>query len=179
MDDPGLVFAAQRGDARAFTSLARAHERSLHATACAILGAGPDAADAVQDTLVTAWRKLPSLRDPNAFGGWLTKILVNRCRATLRSRKRTVLAEDPSTLVDATVYDFAGREDALDLFGAIRQLEPAHREVVALRYFKDMTVDQIAATLGCPAGTVKSRVNRALARLHAILGQPNGTEVPR
>jgi RNA polymerase sigma-70 factor (ECF subfamily) len=165
MDEIGAVQAAQRGDSNRYTMLVRSHERSLHATAAAILGAGPDAADAVQDTLITAWRKLPGLRNPAVFGAWLSKILVNRCRQTLRTRSWQITSPDPASLVDPGTYDVLGAEAALDLFAAIRDLEPPHREVIALRYYRDMTIDQIAKTLGCPAGTVKSRINRALAKL--------------
>lgn len=179
MDDTGAVQAAQRGDSDQYTVLVRAHERSLHATAAAILGAGPDAADAVQDTLITAWRKLPGLKNPAAFGGWLSKILVNRCRQTLRARSWQITSQDPASLVDPKTYDVLGAESTLDLFAAVRELEPSHREVIALRYYRDMTIDQIAKTLGCPAGTVKSRINRALSKLGSALGETYEEEVAR
>lgn len=177
-DETGLVIAARRGDARAFTTLVRRHERSLHATACAILGVGWDASDAVQETLATAWARLPRLREPAAFGAWLTRILVNRCTSTLRSRRKEVLIADPDE-PRQTAYDIAGPETALELAAAVGSLDPLHREVVALRYFRDMKVDQIAEVLGCPAGTVKSRLSRAIAQLGAILGDDARTEVSR
>ena len=99
MDETELVIAARRGDVRAFTTLVRTHERSMHATACSILGAGWDASDAVQETFETAWTKLRSLREPATFRAWLTRILVNRCNSTLRKRHGEVLAADPPTPV--------------------------------------------------------------------------------
>jgi RNA polymerase sigma-70 factor (ECF subfamily) len=179
MDETDLVVAAQRGDERAFTTLVRHHERSLHATACAILGAGWDASDAVQGALVTAWTKLPTLREPAAFGAWITRVLVNRCNTTLRSRRNEILIADPEEPAQPNAYDILGPEGRLDLVAAVRALDSEQREVVALRYFRDLKIDEIAQILGCPVGTVKSRINRSLARLGATLGEDTRAEVSR
>jgi len=179
MDEIELVVAARGGDARAFTTLVRRHERSLHATACAVLGTNWDATDAVQDALVIAWTKLRSLREPAAFPVWLTRVLVNRCNAILRDRKREVLmdGDDVPDPAEPAAYDLVGPEDTLDLIAALRTLDRDHREVVALRYFRDLKIDEIAEILGCPSGTVKSRLNRSLAKLSAALGDERRTEV--
>jgi RNA polymerase sigma-70 factor (ECF subfamily) len=66
----------------------------------------------------------------------------------------------------------------MDLMRAVQALTPDHREVIALRYFRDLKIADIAEVLGCPAGTVKSRINRALGALHASLDVTD-TEVPR
>jgi RNA polymerase sigma-70 factor (ECF subfamily) len=179
MDETDLVVAAQRGDARAFTTLVRHHERSLHAMACAILGVGWDASDAVQGALVTAWTKLPTLREPAAFGAWITRILVNRCNTTLRSRRNEILTADPAEPAQPSAYEIPGPEARLDLVAAVCALDPEQRQVVALRYFRDLKVDEIAEILGCPVGTVKSRINRSIARLGSLLGEGTRTEVSR
>ena len=70
-----------------------------------------------------------------------------------------------------------GTEAQLDLFRVVRELDDDHRVVVALRYFNDLKVDDIAAVLDIPAGTVKSRINRALARLAQQLGRATRLEV--
>jgi RNA polymerase sigma factor (sigma-70 family) len=179
VDEIELVKAARGGDAAAFTTLVRRHERSLHATACAILGAGWDASDAVQDTLLTAWTKLRSLREPAAFGAWLTRILVNRCTASFRrgSRRREVVYAEVPEPAGSDAYEIVGPEATLDLIAALRSLEREQREVLALRYFRDLKIDEIAEVLGCPAGTVKSRINRALGRLGTLLSDEERTEV--
>ena len=178
MDETELVIAARRGDARAFTTLVRTHERSLHATACSILGAGWDASDAVQDTFETAWTKLKSLREPTAFSAWLTRILVNRCNSALRKRHGEVLIADPLEPMLSPAYDVVAPEATLDLLAALGRLDREHREVVALRYFRDLKIDEIAELLGCPAGTVKSRINRALTKLGSAMCDEERTEVP-
>jgi len=177
MDETELVVAARGGDVRAFTTLVRRHERSLHATACSILGAGWDASDAVQDTFVTAWTKLGTLKEPAAFPAWLTRILVNRCHSVLRKRHGEILAADPPEPTLSEAYDVVGPEASLDLLAALNALDREHREVVALRYFCDLKVDEIADLLGCPSGTVKSRISRALAKLGSALCDESRMEV--
>jgi len=176
MDDRELVERARRGDAHAFTTLVRRHERSLYATAYAITRSQWDASDAVQDALAEAYAKLHTLRDPARFGAWVSRIVINRCNTQLRKRARVVPVEEPP---EPEAFVWSGPEDGLDLMNAIRLLGPDHREVVALRYFRDLKVTEIAHVLGCPVGTVKSRLNRALAALHAQLGETVGQEVPR
>ena len=94
--DPERVALARSGDAAAFEALVEARVGSMVRTAMAILGREDEARDAVQDTLVTAWRELASLRDPAAFDAWLTRILVNRCRRGLRTFGLTRMREIPA-----------------------------------------------------------------------------------
>lgn len=174
MDDHDLVERARRGDDRAFALLVRRHERSLYATAYAITRSQWDAADAVQDALADAHAKLASLREPAKFGAWVSRILVNRCNSSLRNRGRVLPMEE---LPESAAFTWHGPEDGMDLMDAIRTLSPDHREMIALRYFRDLKVDEIAGILGCPAGTVKSRINRALGALRAALARPLIEEV--
>ena len=179
MDDEQLVEAARRGDARAYAALVRAHQRSLYCTAYSILRSSWDASDAVQDALLQGWARVDTLRDSARFRPWLVRILVNTCFDALTARHRTVpVGEAPQEDARrAEAHEFVGTEAQLDLFHAIRGLEDEHRIVIALRFFNDLKVDDIAAVLGVPSGTVKSRRNRALARLAQSLGRPTRLEV--
>lgn len=176
MEEYELVRRAQAGDARAFTTLVRHHERSLYATAYAITRSQWDAADAVQDALADAYASVRSLRDPDRFGAWVSRIVVNECNTLLRKRVRVLPVEGPPE-PQAFVWD--GPEDGMDLMRAVQGLSPDHREVVALRYFRDMKLGEIAEVLGCPTGTVKSRLNRALASLEAAMRPRTEEEVSR
>ena len=189
MDDKQLVEAARRGSDRAFAVLVRTHERSLYCTAYSILGSSWDANDAVQDTFLEAYARIDTLRDAGSFRPWLGRILVNGCYDALGRRRRLVpVGESPpapaeirgdrpgSTAVEEA-HTFIGTEAQLDLFHALRALDEDHRTVLALRYFLDLKVDDIAAALDVPAGTVKSRINRALSRLAESLGRRSPLEV--
>src|SRR3954466_3760392 len=85
--DGGLVERARAGDADAFDELARSRIDAVYRTALAILGSPADARDATQETLVSMWRGLPSLRSVDAFDGWLHRITVNSSKMALRRRK--------------------------------------------------------------------------------------------
>jgi RNA polymerase sigma factor (sigma-70 family) len=182
VDDHLLVQQARRGNDRAFAVLVRAHQRSLYCTAYAILGSSWDASDVVQDAFLEAYAKLETLRDPARFKPWLLRILVHACYDTIGMRGRVVAMEDVPEAREgrggaAEAHTFLGREAQLDLLQAIKGLEEDHRVVIALRYFHDLKVDDIAAVLDVPAGTVKSRINRALARLSETLGRRAQLEV--
>ena len=116
-----------------------------------------------------------TLRDPARFEPWFDRILVNTCRDRLRSTRRQ--ATDISAEVAIAAGDEYGR--ALDrdiLADAIAGLSPDHQVVVALRYYRDLPVDEIAGRLGIPAGTVQSRLHYALKRLHAAIDAPTARE---
>jgi RNA polymerase sigma factor, sigma-70 family len=133
-----------------------------------MMGNRADAEDATHDAALTAWRHLGELRDPAKFEAWFGRIVVNACRDRLRSRRRMPLhvALDPELSSPDPNSGFA-RRDALA--GAIRSLSADHREVVVLRFFADLTVEQIAARTGVGAGTVKSRLHYALRDLRAAV----------
>ncbi|MBE0417089.1 MAG: RNA polymerase sigma factor [Coriobacteriia bacterium] len=173
MDDMMLVQSAQKGNERAFAALVRRNERRLYSTAYSILGSSWDASDACQDAFLEAWAKIGTLRDPSSFRPWMARIVVNKCRAAHRKTRRLVVVEE---VPEREAHEFIGPESAIDLADAVRSLDEDHRMVIALRYFSDLKVEDIAGILGVPAGTVKSRINRALRRLKESLGAES-TEV--
>ncbi len=88
-----LVEQARRGDRAAYEAIVRREVETVYRTARAILGNDADAADATQEALIGAWRRLSSLRDPDRFDAWLGRITVNACRMALRRRRPAVLVE--------------------------------------------------------------------------------------
>ena len=174
--DPEGIERARHGDASAFDTLVEARVGPMTRTAMAILGREDEARDAVQDALVTAWRELVSLRDPASFDAWLTRILVNRCRRGLRRiglrRVReiqvdAVLTTDEPVTADHTVT--VGDRQALER--AFDRLSVDERTLLVLHHLDGRSVASIAAVLGVPVGTAKSRLfaarralDRALAR---------------
>jgi len=153
---------------QAFSRLADQHLDAAYRLARAILRDSTDAQDATHDAFEHAWRKWSTLRDPARFQPWFDRILVNTCRDRLRSARRQ--PTDISGEVAISSGDPYGQAHERDAMGAaIATLSPDHRVVVALRYYLDLPMDEIASRLGIPAGTVQSRLHYALKRLHVAL----------
>ena len=182
MDQRELVERARRGDHDAFTVLLDASLRRLDGAARLIVRDPDLARDAVQDALIRAWRDLPGLRDPDRFDAWLHRLTVNACLDQLRRRRRRPIEVD-ITPIDVpagrdTVGDLA---DRMQLDQALARLEPGQRAVVVLHYFLGMPLPEVAATLGIPTGTAKSRLHYSLARMRvSVAGEdaPDPDRVP-
>ena len=171
-----VAHPADRADA--FRRLAEGHLDKGYRLARAILGEPADAEDAVHDAYILAWRQWSTLRDPSRFERWFDRILINTCRNRLRRRGRLRIEDISTELQLAEPGDrYSDANDREEVGRALAHLDPDHRIVVALRFFADLTVDDIAARVGVPAGTVKSRLHVALRRLHAALGLPGEPEV--
>ncbi|MDI3317674.1 MAG: sigma-70 family RNA polymerase sigma factor [Bacillota bacterium] len=154
-----LVRRAQQGDADAFEALVREHEKRLYRLARQALDDPEDAADAVQNAFLRAYRGLGRLENPAAFPAWLTRILVRECVSLLRARHPTVALDllpelpAPESLDDGEVWRF------------VDELPGAQRLLLVLRFIYGYGPDEIAAMTGTPAGTVKSRLHRAVRLL--------------
>jgi RNA polymerase sigma-70 factor (ECF subfamily) len=162
-----LVGAAKAGDRDAFEELARAWVRRMYSTAMLVLRDADAANEAAQETLIEVWRKLPSLRDPQAFEAWLNRILVRRCYAAARRTSR-INAKVGSIEVDPGTRSEEWRVDARDeIERAFRRLTPEQRAVLVVHHRLGLSDTDAAIALGIPVGTMKSRLNRATAALRA------------
>jgi RNA polymerase sigma-70 factor (ECF subfamily) len=171
VEDRRLVDGlAHSGREVAFRALADRHLDASYRLAHAILGQRAEAEDATHDAFITAWRNWSRLRDPELFERWFHRILVNTCRNRLRqiSRGRQF---DGAALPPMAADAYGPTHDRDLLWPAMERLAPDHRVVLALRYYGDLSVDQIAARIGVRAGTVKSRLHRALQALRTELDQ--------
>lgn len=167
-------------DARAlaFRQLADQHLDASYRLAYVILHDPHEAQDATHDAFVTAWRKWSTLRDPAAFERWFDRILVNTCRHRLRDRSRHRTSDLSPEM--AITPDTQAHAEARDLVAdAMAALGPNDRIVLALRYARDLTVEQIADRLGIHAGTVKSRLHYALRRMQVVVAENEKPEVER
>ena len=176
MDQRDLVKRAQQGDQDAFAVLAGAAVARLDAAARLILRDSELARDAVQDSMVRAWRDLPGLRDPDRFTPWLHRLTVNACLDVARRRQRRSIEVELTPIAMPSVADetaeFADRELIDD---ALRQLEPEFRAVVVLHYFLGMPLQDVAVAMRIPVGTVKSRLHRALRTMRVTLESEDET----
>jgi RNA polymerase sigma-70 factor (ECF subfamily) len=153
----------------AFTLLDDARLLQSYRLATLILRDRDEAEDATQEAIVRAWSSWGTLRDRSRFDAWFDRILVNICRNRMRhTRTIHVVALDDSFQLPAA--DAHGATIArLALEPAFARLTPEQRIIVVLRFWRDLSVDDIAERLGVPAGTVKSRLHYALKSLRGAI----------
>jgi len=176
MNDKGLAIddgearcLTVSGDERtdAFARLADRHLARAYRLASVLLGDELEGQDAVGDAAVVAWERFGDLRDRERFVAWFDRILVNGCRDRLRRRGRVWLIDmdDAPEPASADGSGSVAERDALR--GALARLSPDHRLIVVLRYYGDMSLDEIAERTGERLGTVKSRLHYGLGALRA------------
>jgi RNA polymerase sigma-70 factor (ECF subfamily) len=168
--DRRLVEQAQHGDRDAYEALARASASRLYRTAYRIVRDADRADEAVQQTLVTMWRELPSLRDPDRFESWTYRLVVRFCLTESRRVRRTGIREvriDELTPTSSDAFAEADLRDQLDR--ALGELSPDHRTVVVLHHYSGLSLGEIAEILGVPYGTVGSRLHHATRALRASI----------
>jgi RNA polymerase sigma-70 factor (ECF subfamily) len=168
--DQELVARAQKGDRRAFETLAISSHPRLHKVAHGILRDPALAEDVTQQALLDIWRHLASLRDPARFEGWSYRILVNACHAEAKRTPRWLPDSELPLSREPRAGDAFGQvEDRDQLERGFSQLSVDHRAVLVLHYLLDMTQEQVAEILDVPTGTVASRLHRATRQMREAL----------
>jgi RNA polymerase sigma factor (sigma-70 family) len=172
--DGDLAGRAAGGDVDAFAHLVERHRGVALRVAYGI--AGDDAEDVVQEACVKAFGALARFEAGRAFRPWLLAIVANEARNRRRGAGRwrrlgLRLADRPGTGGPDPAEVSERDEDRRRLLSAVARLPDADREIIALRWFADLSEAETATALGCPVGTVKSRSSRALARLRRSLGE--------
>lgn len=174
LDDAQVLRAHVDGDPEAFGELVRRHRDRLWAVALRTLGDREDAADALQEALLSAYRAADTFRGESAVTTWLHRIVVNACldRARRRqARPAVALPEHPAREPVAVEPD---RETAREVWDALAQLPAEQRVPLVLLEMQGYSVAEISQLLGVPEGTVKSRCARGRARLAVLLGHLSG-----
>ena len=184
--DRALLAAHVDGDPDAFGRLVEHHRERLWAVALRTLGDREEAADALQDALLSAYRAAASYRGDARVTTWLHRVVVNACldRVRRRSTRPTVpMPDSGSPREPADRRDpLAARETALEIEAALAELAVDQRVAILLVDVHGLPVDEAATALGVPVGTVKSRCSRGRARLALSLGhlrnRPDAAAVP-
>jgi RNA polymerase sigma-70 factor, ECF subfamily len=162
-EDADLVRGAQRGDRPSFDALYHRYARVIHGVLLSRVPAD-EAEDLVQDVFLTAWHRLDSLREPAAFGGWITMIARNR--AADFHRRGPELVELPADLAAHDVT--AERTEARRLLEIVRTLPEAYRETLILRLVEGLTGPEIAERTGLTPASVRVNLHRGMKLLREL-----------
>ena len=170
--DATLVRASRRGETEAFAQLVRRH-RDRHARfAARMLGDADDAEDVLQSVFLRAFRHLDRCEDPERFGAWLHRIVVNECRtfATRRGQRELRFVRDEivlNGLTETEVTSDSGLQRAIER--ALQTLPADQREAFLLKHVEEMEYDEMAEVTGAGVSALKMRVKRAIERLREQL----------
>jgi RNA polymerase sigma-70 factor (ECF subfamily) len=167
-DDAVLLRAHVAGDRDAFAELVRRHRDRLWAVALRTLGDREEAADALQDALLSAYRAAERFRGDSAVTTWLHRIVVNACLDRIRRRQARPTVPLPET--DTSIAPAPDRDTAMDVRRALTQLPVEQRAALVLVDIHGYAVAEAAEVLGVAEGTIKSRCARGRARLAVLLG---------
>lgn len=187
LEDLQLVRMSREGRKDAFGELVTRYQDRVYNLALRLTGHPDDAAEAAQEAFLKAWRALHAFRGESAFYTWLFRIAVNEARTRQRSRlarpaplsldaaARTADGDRASPVADLAskapdpADEAARAEDRRRVEDGLRRLEADQREIIVLRDIEGRDYDEIADVLGCPRGTVKSRLHRARSALRDLL----------
>jgi RNA polymerase sigma-70 factor (ECF subfamily) len=161
----GLIQYAKYGDKKAFELLVQKYYNELYYTALGIVRSGWDALDICQETFIQAFSSLDTLKESSKFRAWINRILINKCYDFFRKNKNISTTE----YIEKEGFIEEGKEDQIDLLRALTSLKDEFRIVLTLRYFQDLSIKEIAAIMGCPEGTIKSRLSNGLEELRRLM----------
>jgi RNA polymerase sigma-70 factor, ECF subfamily len=164
------IILAKKGNEESFVRLIESCELSLYRVARGLLSNDSDCADAIQETILKSFRSIRKLKQPKYFKTWITRILINECHNILRKKQTVVPVED----IEYYLSDRFLGDPAQSISEAIGELDEKHRAPVILYYYEDFSVKEIAELLEISTGTVKSRLNRARAKLSVYLSEERG-----
>jgi RNA polymerase sigma-70 factor (ECF subfamily) len=169
------VLRAQQGDAEAFRRLVECYERRMLYYILRLVDDGDQTLDILQEVWLSVFRLLPKLEAPEAFRVWIYRIAHGKVMDFLRRQRRIPAfvdgTGDPSP--ELTDYDEPALENAELVHRALGQLSVEHREVLTLHFLEGMRLEEIAQTLSCPLGTVKSRMYHAKRSLRNVVERLN------
>jgi len=173
-DETQLVLLARRGDSAAWETLMRAHQESVFRLAYLILGDADEADDAAQEAFIRAYRALERYDLTRPLRPWLLSISANLARNRRRSLGRYFAALRRKAQMEPAIWQGAEEQGgqkwhANQVWQAVRRLNPSDQQVIYLRFFLDMPVEEAAQAMQVAPGTVKSRLHRALERLRKII----------
>ncbi|MFC0190164.1 sigma-70 family RNA polymerase sigma factor [Fictibacillus aquaticus] len=165
-----LSIKAINGDDEAFLGLMQLYKIDLYKTALSYLHSETEAIEALQEVTYRAYKSIRSLKEPSYVKTWLIRIMINYCNDVLKKKKRLVF--DDGLLAAQGVSE---NHSEMELKDAMLALDDRSREILTLKYFHDLKIKDIADTMQCPEGTIKTWLNKALKSLREKLEEKGGS----
>ncbi|MGK0468095.1 MAG: RNA polymerase sigma-70 factor (ECF subfamily) [Clostridium sp.] len=163
LDTIRKIKLAKKGDNNAFYELLSERKGQLYKTAFAYVKNKEEAMDIVSETVYKAYISIRRLKEPSLFNTWLTRILINTSIDSINKNSKYVSFEE--NVSSDTLINAVDNEKTIDIKVAVDRLQGKYKTIVILKYFHDLTLVEIAKTLQCPLGTVKTMIYKALGEL--------------
>jgi RNA polymerase sigma-70 factor (TIGR02954 family) len=169
LDTEQLVKKAIKGNDDAFLQLIQTYKVDLYKTALSFLRNEEEALEAIQEVTYRAYKGIGKLKEVSYFKTWLIRIMINYCNDQLKKQKRVVINEEVLKSIGVSE-----NHSELELKDVMLGLDDRSREILTLKYFHDLKIKDIAETMQCPEGTVKTWLNKALKALREKLEEKGG-----
>ncbi|WP_442598886.1 sigma-70 family RNA polymerase sigma factor [Neobacillus sp. D3-1R] len=167
--DEQLVRKAIQGNDEAFLELIHIYKIDLYKAALSFFRNEGDALEAIQEVTYRAYKNIHTVRETSYFKTWLIRIMINYCNDQLKRNKR-VIVDNEMIQTQGTAENHA----ELEIKDAMLSLDERSREILTLKYFHDLKIKDIASSMQCPEGTVKTWLNKALKSLRGKLEEKGG-----
>lgn len=180
MEEQQLVIRLKEGDRSAFDILYEQYKNPMLRQAYLVTHSMSDSEDIVQESFVKCFLNISQLKDPSLFRCWLYQILHRTAWQYLKKNGRETPGDEPLQLegnLPSCLQKVIASETRSEIWDAIQKLSPKHRSVIILFYYSQFSTKEIAKTLGCMEGTVKSRLSTARKQLRKTLSDAALTEV--
>ena len=158
-----LVKKAIKGDAESFNTLIQSRRENIYKVAYSYVNNTEDSLDIIQEVIYKALISIKSLKEPEYFNTWLTRITIN-CSINHLNKSKKVISIDDKHIRDMTLHS-NNTEEIMDLHESLKSLDAKYKTIVILKYFEDLTLKDISDILKLPLGTVKSQLYRGLEKL--------------
>lgn len=166
MDEFSLIEEAQAGNNDSFAKLIKNKSSKIYKVAYYYVKDEQTALDIVSESTFKAYINIKNLKEPKYFETWLMKIVINESLTTIRKRKKIIYLEDNHKELEACDNDL---EENLDLHSALDKLKKEDKEILVLKYFGDLTFNEIAIVMKKSENTIKTKHYRALEKLNRLL----------
>ncbi|MGX4601299.1 sigma-70 family RNA polymerase sigma factor [Faecalimicrobium sp. JNUCC 81] len=167
LSEERLIKKSIKGDGECFEELVKKYKFYLYKVAYSYTKNEDKALDLIQECTYRAWKNIKNLKQESSFKPWISKILVNIAITTIKKESKIIISEIDENIVH--VKKDISIEEKVDIHEAIDTLKPEYKMVIILKYFDDMTIEEIAYVMEIPINTVKSHLRRARQSMKNIL----------